>query len=143
MTPPNLSLLLIMICFWCTMWLVHRFLIKPVGAVLEERRSRVSQATQGWETTHQEYLAATARLEAEIQNAAREAARVRAEHRQQALDRRQQTLDRAREEADDRLGAALIALDGEATAARSELQARAGELARLFATRLLGREVAS
>jgi len=143
MTPPNLSLLLIMICFWCTMWLVHRFLIKPVGAVLEERRGRIGQATQSWEATHQEYLAATARLEAEIQNAAREAARVRGEHRQQALDRRQATLDGARAEADDRLGAALGALDAEANAARRELQASAAQLARRFATRLLGREVAS
>jgi F-type H+-transporting ATPase subunit b len=143
MTPPNLSLLLIMICFWCTMWLVQRFLIKPVGAVLEERQGRVDQATQSWEATHQEYLAATARLEAEIQSAAREAARVRGEHRQQALDRRQVTLDRARAEADDRLGAALIALDAQTAAARGELQASAAELARLFATRLLGRKVAS
>jgi F0F1-type ATP synthase membrane subunit b/b' len=77
MTPPNLSLVLIMICFWCTMWLVHRFLIKPVGAVLEERQGGIGQATQSWEATHQEYLAATTRLELEIQNAAREAARVR------------------------------------------------------------------
>jgi F-type H+-transporting ATPase subunit b len=143
MTPPNLSLLLIMICFWCTMWLVHRFLIKPVGAVLEERQGGIGQATQSWETTHQEYLAATARLELEIQNAAREAARVRGEHRQQALDHRQATLDRARAEADDRLGAALIALDAQTTSARGELQARAAELARLFATRLLGRKVAT
>ena len=143
MTPPNLSLLLIMICFWCTMWLVHRFLIKPVGAVLEERQGRIGQATQSWEATHQEYLAATARLEQEIQNAAREAARVRGEHRQQALDRRQATLERARAEADDRLGAALIGLDAQTTAARGELRASAAELARLFATRLLGRKVAS
>ena len=143
MTPPNLSLLLIMICFWCTMWLVHRFLIKPVGAVLEERQGRIGQATQSWEATHQEYLAATARLEGEIQSAAREAARVRGEHRQQALERRQATLDRARAEADDRLGAALIALDAQTAAARGELQTSAAELARLFATRLLGRKVAS
>jgi F0F1-type ATP synthase membrane subunit b/b' len=104
-----------------------------------ERQGRIGQATQSWEATHQEYLAATARLEQEIQNAAREAARVRGEHRQQALDRRQATLDRA----DDRLGAALVALDGQTTAARGELQASAAELARLFATRLLGRKVAS
>lgn len=143
MTPPNLSLLLIMICFWCTMWLVHRFLIKPVGAVLEERQGRIGQAAQSWEATHQEYLAATARLEAEIQNAAREASRVRGEHRQQALDRRQASLEAAHADADDRLGAALVALDAQTTAARGELRAHAAELARLFAARLLGRRVAS
>jgi len=143
MTPPNLSLLLIMICFWCTMWLVHRFLIRPVGAVLEERQGRIGEAATKWESTQQEHLAATERLEAELQSAAREAARIRGVHRQRALDIRQTILERARSDADDRLGAALAALDAEATAVRSELQARAGELARLFATRLLGRKVAS
>ncbi|HOC42939.1 MAG TPA: ATP synthase F0 subunit B [Thermoanaerobaculales bacterium] len=143
MTPPNLSLLLVMICFWCTMWLVHRFLIRPVGEVLEERRGRIGDAAARWEATHREYLAATERLEGELQNAARAAAVLRGGHRQRALDSRQAALERARSEADDRLGHALATLDAESAAARTELQARAGELARLFAARLLGREVAS
>jgi F0F1-type ATP synthase membrane subunit b/b' len=143
MTPPNLSLLLVMICFWCTMWLVYRFLVRPIGGVLEQRQGRVDQAAMQWQSTHQEYLSATERLEVEMQNAAREAARVRGEHRQRALDTRQASLETARAAADDRLGVALVALDGEATAARGELRAHADELARQFATRLLGRKVAS
>jgi len=143
MTPPNLSLLLVMICFWCTMWLVHRFLIRPIGGVLEQRQGRIDQAAMKWQSTHQEYLSATERLEVEMQNAAREAARVRGEHRQRAVDTRRASLETARAAADDRLGAALVALDGEATAARGELRAHADELARQFATRLLGRKVAS
>ena len=111
MTPPNLSLLLVMICFWCTMWLVHRFLIRPVGEVLEERRGRIGDAAARWEATHREYLAATERLEGELQNAARAAAVLRGGHRQRALDSRQAALERARSEADDRLGHALATLD--------------------------------
>ena len=141
MTPPNLSLLLIMICFWLTMWLVYRFLIRPIGEVLAERKGRIDSAQDRFETTHNEYLAATDRLELEVQEAARGAARVRAEHRQQALERRQRSLDGARADADDRLRAALAELDTDTAAARTELRERAEGLARLFATELLGRKV--
>ena len=141
MTPPNLSLLLIMICFWLTMWLVYRFLIRPVGDVLAERRGRIDGAASRWQTTHDEYLAATERLEVEMQEAARAAAKVRADHRQSALDARQSTLEAARADADDRLRAALTELEGQVQAARDELRERADQLARLFATQLLGRKV--
>ena len=141
MTPPNLSLLLIMICFWLTMWLVYRFLIRLIGEVLAERKGRIDIAQDRFETTHNEYLAATDRLELEMQEAARGAARVRTEHRQQALEHRQRTLDGARADADDRLRAALAELDRDTATARTELRERAEGLARLFATELLGRKV--
>jgi F0F1-type ATP synthase membrane subunit b/b' len=143
MTAPNLSLILIMICFWLTTWLVYRFLIVPVGAVLGERQRRIDDAANRWQSTHDEYLEATARLEQELESAAREAARLRAEHRQQALAERQETLETARAAADERLHQALAELDTEAGSARDELRARAQEFARLFASRLLDREVAS
>lgn len=143
MTPPNLSLILIMICFWLTTWLVYRFLIVPVGAVLGERQRRIDDAAAGWQSTHDEYLEATARLEQELESAARQAAQARAEYRQQALTKRQQELEEARASADQRLQRALGELDADASSARSELGQRAQELARLFASRLLDREVAS
>jgi len=141
MTPPNLSLLLIMICFWLTMWVVYRFLIRPVGTVLAERQGRIDGASARWQSTHDEYLASTERLEVEMQEAARAAAKVRAEHRQRALDARQATLDAARGDADDQLRAALAELEVEAERARNELRSRADQLAQLFATQLLGRKV--
>jgi F-type H+-transporting ATPase subunit b len=143
MTPPNLSLFLIMICFWLTMWLVYRYLIVPLGQVVAERQGRIDDAQGEWETTHTEYLEATARLEQQIEEAVREAARVRATHRQAALDERQKTLDAARDSADRGLQQTLAELDADASAARTELGERARDLARLFASQLLEREVAS
>ena len=143
MSPPNLSLVLIMICFWLTMWLVYRFLIGPVGQVLAERQRRLDESQATWDATNADYLAATERLERELERAARAAAEVRNEHRQQALDERQQKLEAARREADQRLGRALGDLDEAAGAARTELRSRARELAALFASQLLGREVRS
>ncbi len=141
MTPPNLSLLFIMICFWLTMWLVHRFLLVPVGQVLAERQRRLDDAQAEWDGTHQAYLDGTARVERQLEEAARAAAAVRAEHRQRALADRQATLEGARELADQQLQAALSELERDVSAARSDLGGRARELARLFAGQLLEREV--
>ena len=143
MSPPNLSLIFVMICFWITMWLVYRYLIQPIGGVLADRKGRIDAAADRWEATHQQYLDATARLERETEEAAREAGRVRAEYRQQALDRRQKTLDEARSVAEAKLDAALEELEAATTTARQDLGVRARELARLFAARLLDRKVAS
>ena len=143
MTPPNLSLIFIMICFWVTMWLVYRFLIRPIGGVLGERQGRIDRAASTWEAENRQYLEATERLELEMQEAAREAARVRGEYRQQALDRRQVALDEARSVADEKLGKALDELEAETATARHDLRQRAQELAEKFASRLLDRKVTS
>ena len=142
MTPPNLSLLLIMVCFWVTLWIVYRFLIRPVGAVVGERRRRVDEAQQEWSHKNEAYQAAVARVEDEVATAAREAARVRADARQRAMDERQAALDQARSRADERLVDVLDDLDHEAETARADLRARAEELAHMLARRLLGREIA-
>lgn len=142
MTPPNLSLLFIMVCFWVTLWIVYRFLIRPVGTVVTERRRRIDDAQQEWSTKNEAYLAAVARVEDEVAGAAKEAARIRAEARQQAMDQRQASLDRARATADERLAGVLESLDRDTEAARTDLRNRAAELARLLAGRLLGRELA-
>ncbi len=143
MSTPNLSLLLIMICFWAAYWVVNHFLIAPVTAVVAERERRLGQAEAAWQQRRDEYLAATRRLEAESERAAREAARRRAELRQEALAARQERLERAQAEAAKRLEEALDELARVSDQARAELRQRATELARLLASHLLEREVAS
>jgi len=143
MTPPNLSLIFIMVCFWVTLWIVYRFLIRPVGEVISERGRRIEGAQQEWSAKNEEYLAAVARVEDEVTAAAKNAAKIRAGARQRAMDERQATLETARARADERLAEVLASLDRETEAARSDLRRRAEELARLLAGRLLGRELAS
>jgi F-type H+-transporting ATPase subunit b len=130
-----------MVCFWVTFWVVKKFLIDPIWAVLADRKQRIDSAQSAWAAKNDEYLAATARVQNEIEEAAREAARVRAEHRQDALNQRQQTLERARAEADGKLQSALSELASEADAARVDLRRRAEELGRLLAGRLVEREI--
>jgi ATP synthase F0 subunit b len=141
MIEINLSLVFVMLCFWVTLWLVHRYLIGPVGVVVDERRRRIDDAQQEWTEKNQEYEAAVARVEERLTTAAKEASDIRAEARQRAMDERQTTLDAARSRADERLVAALETLDRDAGEARDELRRRAEELARLLAAKLIGREV--
>jgi F-type H+-transporting ATPase subunit b len=143
MSLPNLSLFFIMVCFWVTFFLVDRFLIKPILRVLDERHGRIRGAQDEWAARNEEYLSATARLEAAVEDAAREGAKRRAELREQAQAQRQELLERAGEQANASLEKALSELDRDAKAARDELRERAQELARLFAGQLLQREVAS
>jgi len=143
MSLPNASLFFIMVCFWVTFFLVDRFLLKPILRVLDERQSRIQGAQSQWATKNEEYLAASASLEAAIEDAAREGAKTRAQLREKAQTERQRLLDSAREQAGARLDNALAELDKDATAARDELRARAEELAHLFAGQLLEREVTS
>ena len=143
MTPPNLSLLFIMVCFWMTLWLVQRYLIRPVGAVVDDRQLRLDDAQQEWAAKNEEHLAAVAQVEEELGAAAREAGRIRAEARQEAMSERQRGLADARARADERLVEVLDGLTKETEAARAELRRQAEELARLLAGRLLGREMAS
>lgn len=141
MSPPDLSLILIMVCFWATLWIVHRFLIRPVGTVMGERRRRIDDAQQEWSAKNEEYLAAVSRVEEEVAAAARDAAGIRAGARQRAMDERQSALDQAQERADERLRNVLETLESDSEVARAELRRRSEELARLLASRLLGREL--
>ena len=143
MTPPDLSLFFVMVCFWMTLWLVQRYLIRPVGGVVDDRQRRLDDAQQEWTAKNEEHLAAVARVEDELGEAAREAGRVRAEARQAAMNERQKGLADARARADERLVAVLDGLENGAEAARTELRQQAEDLARLLAGRLLGREMAS
>jgi F0F1-type ATP synthase membrane subunit b/b' len=141
MSPPNVSLILVMVCFWITFWLAQKLIIKPVGDAVAERTKRIKTAEAAWESKHQEYLSATTRLEGEMEEAARAAARIRADVRNEALDRRQELLTAARERADARLAEAMEGLEADAAAARTDLRRRAQELSRVLASQLLGREV--
>ncbi|MEJ2187805.1 MAG: ATP synthase F0 subunit B [Acidobacteriota bacterium] len=143
MTPPNVSLILVMVCFWATLWLVQRYLIRPVGATLAERQNRVASAEEEWSARNEEHLAAIARIESEIDEAAREAGQVRATLRQEAMDARQTAIETAKARAEARLVEAVDELDRNAEEARGELRNAARKLAHMLAERLLAREVRS
>jgi F-type H+-transporting ATPase subunit b len=141
MTPPNISIVLIMLCFWVTLWLVNRFLIRPVNTVLDQRHEQIDGAEKAWTTKNEELLSATARIEDELVEAARAAAKTRETYRTGAYQEKQQQLDLARKESEKKLDIALDGLSRDAEKARGELREQAESLSRDLVQRLLGREV--
>jgi len=141
MTPPNLSLLMIMICFWLTLWLVNRFLIVPIQGVIDERASKIDGAERKWLDGQEELRQATERLEAELSEAAKKAAALKARRRQEAVAAHEARMAEAREKAEAGLQTAVRKLADEAGKAREELRVSAEKLAVELAGRLLGREI--
>ncbi|MFH1177153.1 MAG: hypothetical protein V1750_07075 [Acidobacteriota bacterium] len=141
--PPNLSLLLIMACFWAVYLLVRTQFLKPLGALLDLREKQVREARDGFASAQQTLAESLARCERELAQAAAEAQQDRARLRAAGEAKRREQLDRARAQ-----GQALLAAHGaeleEATRqARDTLRVHARELSRALAERVLGRRVAA
>ena len=139
---PNLSLLLIMACFWAVFLLVTTQLVRPLGALLDERERQVREAREQHETARQTVADAIARCERELAAGSAEAGKQRAALRAQGESARRKALEAARAQAQERLALFGSELEHAARDARASLRERSAELARELASRLLGRRVA-
>lgn len=136
---PDASMLVILVIFWITYWILKKFLFQPIMEILRERRETV-------ETARAEHEAAAEQAETKIDaereklNRARvEAAARRDELRKAAEGHREAVLDETREETDARLRAAQAELEREVATQRETLETRARDLADRMADKLLER----
>ncbi len=134
---PDASLLVIMVVFWISYWILRWGLFAPVQEILRERRETV-------ETARAEHEAALAQTEEKLEtersrlNDARiEAAAKRDELRRAAEERRQEVLAATREETERRLAEAKEELDRTVAREREELEGRAQGLADRMTDKLL------
>lgn len=143
MSPPNLSLILIMACFWLVYLLVRTQFLKPVGALLDQRESQIRTARDTFAQAKEQLGEAIARCERDLAQAAGEGQKVRATLRAEGESVRRAHLEAARQQGQAR----LATLSGELTTvtdeARAVLRAKSAELARSLAERLLERRIAS
>lgn len=142
-SPPNLSLLLIMACFWLVYLLVSTQFLKPVGALLDHRESQVRSAREVFEKTREDLSEAIARCERDLAQAAGEGQKTRAGLRAEGETTRRARLDAARQQGQARLAALGVELAAVTDEARVSLRARSGELARALAERLVERRIGS
>jgi F-type H+-transporting ATPase subunit b len=142
-SAPNLSLLLIMACFWLVFLLVSTQFLKPIGALLEQRETQIHSARATFEDARQSLSEAVARCERELAQAAGEGQKTRAALRAAGESARRAKLDAARQQGQERLAALAAEIDTVTTDARATLRARTGELARSLAERLVERRLAS
>lgn len=138
-TPPNLSLLFIMLCFWAVFFVVSSQIVKPLGRVLDEREALLRGAHQRLDEARSAFEAAVTRSEKELALASTEATRERAAMRAEGEATRRARLDAARERSQQTLASLGRDLDQASAEARAGLRATTEQLARELASRLLGR----
>jgi F-type H+-transporting ATPase subunit b len=138
---PDLSLLAIMVIFIINYWVVRKFFLEPVSRVLDERETDTKSAEKSYEEALARFNEATARTEAQLLTAKREAAQVRDRFRTEAGSYRQQLVEKTNVEARGFVAEADQKLGADVVAARARIGAEADALARLAAERILGRAV--
>jgi F-type H+-transporting ATPase subunit b len=138
-TPPDLSLVFIMLCFWAVFFVVSSQIVKPLGRVLDEREALAHSARQRLEEARAAVQAAMARSERELAAASAEATRERASMRAEGEASRRAHLDAARERSQQTLARLGRDLDQASAEARTGLRTDTEQLARELASRLLGR----
>ena len=142
-SPPNLSLVLIMACFWLVYLLVSTQFLKPVGALLDQREQVLRTARVTFAQAKDRLNEAITGCERDLAQAATEGQKVRTALRAEGEVARRATLDAARQRGQERLAALGGELATVTDEARAVLRAKSGELARSLAERLLERRIAS
>jgi F0F1-type ATP synthase membrane subunit b/b' len=138
---PDLSLFAIMVIFILNYLVVRKFFLEPVNAVLEARDVEITTAEKSYNEALARLDDATAKMEAQLHAAKRDAAQLRDRFRGEAAAHRQQVIDRTSTEARQIVSEAEQKLQGDVAAARETIVRESDALARLAAERLLGRAV--
>lgn len=136
-------MLLVLAIFFAILWLLNRFVFRPITAILDERDRDAQSASAAYAQAQSEFKAAADRIEADLSAARREALKLREERRAEGMKRRAETLEQIKTESAQRLDAATTELDGLSKKVSSDLPSRVASLAQTLAAKILGREVAA
>jgi F-type H+-transporting ATPase subunit b len=138
---PDLSLFAILVIFILNYLVVRKFFFKPVNELLEERESETRSAEKLYEEALARFAEATARTEAQLHSAKRDAAQIRERFRAEASAYRQQIVERTNAEGRGIVEGADEKLGRDVATARETIVTESDALARLAAQRILGRVV--
>jgi F-type H+-transporting ATPase subunit b len=124
--------------FLALVWLLHRFLYRPVQRTISERQHHAAEAAARVTVAEAAADAARTQMEHEREAVAAERAHVLDDVRAKAEAERTELIAKARAAADELAASQRQALDVEREKALASLQARAAELAASMAAGLLG-----
>ncbi len=128
--------------FLILIWLLRRFLFKPVGAIVARRKEEIARGMTEASSEKQKALNMQHDLQAQLASIDADRQKALEEQRAQLADERKKMLGESRTEAEKIRDQAAARLSEERTAATQELFAQTIELAVKLAERLL-RELAS
>jgi F-type H+-transporting ATPase subunit b len=135
------KLLFQVINFLLLLYLLNRFLFKPVLKLLDERESRIRKGLEDAEAAARDRELAKAEREAALDEARKEAQAMVARANKIAEDSRAEILADAKEQADKVAARAREEITAEKDKAMAELRATVADLALEAATRLVRKEM--
>ena len=138
MLDLNITMLIQMVNFFIALYVLNMLLIKPIRAILQERRDKVDGLVGDAEAFERE---ATERLEAyqaELSRARHEGAVLRDAARNEGVKKQQEIVSEAGRKAQAELAKAHEAFRAEASATLAELKQQVSGLAEKLAVRVMG-----
>ena len=127
--------------FLILLYLLNRFLFKPVLARLDERSAKIGKGLEDAEAAARDRELARAEREAAVSEARKEAAEMLASANKIATDTRNEILAEARTEAEKVTARARDEITAEKEKAMAELRAQVADLALSAAGKLVGSEM--
>lgn len=124
-------------------FILERYLFRPLNDILETRRRRSEEARRELEEAQATQTARLEEIERRLSEARREAYEIREAGQRAGRERRDAQLEEARQEAQEMLQAAREEIEEELESAKDSLEGEAERLADMIAERLLGRPVSS
>ena len=140
---PNVSMVLILAIFFATMWILNRFLFRPVSAILDERQTEAETAARSLADAEEKFRTAAAKIETELSLARREALKIREENRAAGRQIRDREVEAAKQETAARLEKAATELESDARRTRQELPSRVATIVSALVEKVLGRKAAA
>lgn len=127
--------------FLLLLYLLNRFLFKPVLARLDERSTKIGKGLEDAEVAARDRELARAEREAAVTEARKEAADMLARANKIAEDTRKEILDQARSEAEKVTARAREEIVAEKDRAMAEIRSQVADLALMAAGKLVQREM--
>lgn len=140
---PNVSMILILAIFFATLWVLNRFLFRPVASILDEREAEAETAARALADAEERFRAAAAKIESDLSLARREALKLREESRAAGRRLREEQVEAAKAETAARLDAAAKDLEADARRTREELPSKVSAIVSALVEKVLGRRAAA
>ena len=137
----NVTVLIQAINFLILIFLLSRFLFKPLAKFLADRSAGIEKSLAEAKAAHEAAAKAQAEYQAQMREAQREIAAIREQGQREVEAERQRLLQASRAEADRLVGNAKAEIEAETKRAKAGLREEAAGIALAAAERLLGRTI--
>jgi F-type H+-transporting ATPase subunit b len=135
---PNLTVLIADVAFFLLLFLIARYLYRPIMQVLEARTQRIAEGLRAAEEAKKDRAAAEKEYQEHLSDARREGQALLDRIAKQGEDLRKQLEAKARTQADGLIAKARAEIEQERDKAVQDLRSQVADLAVLAAGRIIG-----